>query len=458
MTFRRRLTVASAASVAVAIAASSVVFFAAVRAQLRSQVDDSLRERAEQLTAQLTGRPVPPRESDLPQFVGSATSTIVYWELRTPAGQMLVPEFSPTLGLRVRPDPADPLLRDQTANGAHYRTYTLSLGRGYTLVLARPLGEIDSALRRLAFLLAAIVAIGVGIAVALGAFVTRRAVAPVTRLTVAAERVTLTSDLGLRIDVPESNDELSRLARTFNAMLEALEGSVASQRRLVADASHELRTPLTSVRTNIDLLVSGRVTDPHELERLTADVRSQLEELSLLVRDLLDLARGGEPIAERVPVRLDHVVEDAIERAERLWPSATFKVHAEPTEVVGDPALLGRAVSNLLENAAKHGGSSGVVDVDVRDGRVEIRDHGPGFDHADLPHVFDRFYRAPAARRTPGSGLGLAIVRQVVEAHGGRVSASNAPDGGAIVGFELPVADGRERSVRGTNSSANRPG
>jgi two-component system, OmpR family, sensor histidine kinase MprB len=438
MTLRRRLTVVSAASVAVAIAVSSVVFFVAVRAQLRAQVDDSLRERGQQLTAQLTGRPIPPSGSDLPQFVGSARSTIVYWELRTPTGQMLVPEFSPTLGLRVSPDPPEPVLRDQTANGAHYRTYTTSLGRGYTLVLARPLGEVDSALRRLAFLLVAIVVIGVATAVALGAFVTRSAVAPVTRLTEAAERVTQTGDLGLRIDVPASNDELSRLARTFNAMLEALEGSVASQRRLVADASHELRTPLTSVRTNIDLLVSGRVRDPDEVEHLVVDVRSQLEELSLLVRDLLDLARGGEPITERVPVRLDHVAEEAIERAERLWPSATFELRARPTEVVGDPALLGRAISNLLENAAKHGGPTGVVDVDVRDRRVEIRDRGPGFDDEDLPHVFDRFYRAAAARRTPGSGLGLAIVRQVVDAHGGCVSASNAPDGGAIVRFELP--------------------
>jgi len=442
MTFRRRLTVTSAATVAVTIAVASVAFFVAVRAQLRGQVDDSLRARAEQLTAQLTGRRMPPRGSELPLFVGSARSTIVYWELRTPTGEMLVPEFSPTLALRVSADPPEPVLADQTAGGTHYRTFTLSLGQGYTLVLARPLGEVDAALRRLAFLLAAIVVIGVGTAVALGAFVTRRAVAPVTRLTEAAERVTQTGDLGLRIDVPASNDELSRLARTFNAMLEALEGSVTSQRRLVADASHELRTPLTSVRTNIDLLVSGRLSDPEELERLTADVRSQLEELSLLVRDLLDLARGGEPIAERRPVRLDHVAEEAIERAERLWPSATFELLAEPTEVVGDPALLGRAVSNLLENAAKHGGASGVVDVDVRDRHVEIRDHGPGFDQGDLPHVFDRFYRAPAARGTPGSGLGLAIVRQVAEAHGGCVTASNAPDGGALVRLDLSVPAG----------------
>jgi two-component system sensor histidine kinase MprB len=451
VTFRRRLTVASAAAVALAIAVSSAVFFAAVRSQLRGQVNRSLREQAPEISAMFTGNPAPPTNADeLPPFVGSASQTIVYWQLRTPSGQILVSRFAPHLGIPVRPT-SEPVFRDQSVGGTHFRTYSVPLDTGYTLLLARPMGEIDAALRRLALLLLGIAAIGIGTAVAVGTFVTRTVVGPVTRLTETAERISATGDLSYRIEVPPATDELSRLARTFNAMLEALEGSVAAQRRLVADASHELRTPITSVRTNIDLLVSGRVKDPTELDRLVSDVRSQLQELSTLVGDLVDLARGGEPLAVREPVRLDVLTEDALERARRLWPDVEFTPSAEPTVVHGDASLLGRAVSNMLENAAKYGGGSGCVEVDVREGVVRVRDHGPGFGAADLPRVFDRFYRAAGARGTPGSGLGLAIVRQVAEAHGGRALAENADDDGAVVRLEIPLYRGVESS--GTNAS-----
>jgi two-component system sensor histidine kinase MprB len=439
MTFRRRLTLASAAAVAAAIAISSVVFFAAVRSQLRDQVDDSLRHQAPAVVAELVGGQAPPSQpDDVPPYVGSRGQTPMYLELRLPSGDTVAPTYSPSLGIPIVDPASRPVLRDQTVRGVHYRTYTVSLGGGYALLLARPLGEIDAALRRLALLLVAIAAIGIGTALAIGTMITRAVVAPVSRLTDAAERVSTTGDLSTRIDVPQSADELSRLARTFNTMLEALEESVASQRRLVADASHELRTPITSVRTNIDLLVSGRVTDPDDLARLTSDVRTQLEELSALIGDLVDLARGGEPLAVEQAVHLDAVAEDALDRARRSWPSVEFCASIEPTVMTGDPSLLGRAVSNLLDNAAKYGGGKD-VDVEVRDGVVRVRDHGRGFDEVDLPRVFDRFYRAAGARGMPGSGLGLAIVRQVAEAHGGRAIAENAPDGGAVVRLELPV-------------------
>jgi two-component system, OmpR family, sensor histidine kinase MprB len=450
MTFRRRLTVASAAAVALAIAVSSVVFFVAVRSQLREQVDRSLREQAPAVAAMFTGEPAPPTDADgLPPFVGSADQTIVYWELRTPSGRTLVSRFAPHLGIPVQASPGGPAFRDQTVDGTHFRTYTMPLGGGYTLLLARPMGEVDAALGRLTLLLLGILAIGVGTAIAVGAFVTRTVIGPVTRLTETAERVSATGDPSYRMEVPPTTDELSRLARTFNTMLEALEESVASQRRLVADASHELRTPITSVRTNIDLLVSGRVADPAELDGLVADVRLQLEELSTLVGDLVDLARGGEPLEVREPVRLDVVADDALERARRLWPDVEFDASIEPTVASGDASLLARAVSNLLENAAKYG--RGRVSVDVRDGLVRVRDNGPGFDAADLPRVFDRFYRAADARGRPGSGLGLAIVRQVAEAHGGSVTAENAAGGGAVVRLDVPVYRGVEAS--GVNAS-----
>jgi two-component system, OmpR family, sensor histidine kinase MprB len=386
----------------------------------------------------------------MPPWVGSASETVVFWELRSPSGDLFWPQGAPHLAIPLAAPSSAAVFRDQTVNGTHFRTYTVPVGAGGYFIFARPLVEVDSALRRLALLLLGIAVIGIGTAAVVGAFVTRTVVGPVTRLTETAERVSATGDLSHRIEVPVTADELSRLARTFNTMLDSLEDSVVSQRRLVADASHELRTPITSVRTNIDLLVSGRVRDPVELERLVADVRSQLEELSTLVADLVDLARGGEPLAVEQPVQLDAVTEDAVDRARRLFPNVEFCADVRPTVVNGDPSLLTRAVSNLLENAAKYGGDGG-VDVEVRDGVVRVRDHGPGFRQEDLPHVFDRFYRAPGARGMPGSGLGLAIVRQVTEAHGGRAVAENAEGGGAVVRLELPDYRGVEAS--GANAS-----
>jgi two-component system sensor histidine kinase MprB len=451
MTFRQRLTTASALAVALAIAVSSGVFYAAVRSQLRGQVDASLRDRAGEVESRFTGNVLPPENHEpMPAWVASASQTVVFWELRASSGDVFWPQFAPHLAIPLAASSAQPVFRDQTVNGTDYRTYSVPVGSGSYFIFARPLGEVDAALRRLALLLAGIAAIGIGTAIAVGAFVTRTVVGPVTRLTETAERISATGDLSHRIDVPPTADELSRLARTFNTMLDSLEESVASQRRLVADASHELRTPITSVRTNIDLLVSGRVQDPAELERLVADVRSQLEELSTLVADLVDLARGGEPLAVEQPVQLDTVTEDAVDRARRLFPSVEFCSDVRPTVVTGDPSLLARAVANLLENAAKYGGDGG-VDVEVRAGVVRVRDHGPGFRQEDLPHVFDRFYRAPGARGMPGSGLGLAIVRQVTEAHHGRVVAENAEDGGAVVRLELPAYRGVEPS--GSNGS-----
>jgi two-component system, OmpR family, sensor histidine kinase MprB len=451
MTFRQRLTTASALAVALAIAVSSGVFYAAVRSQLRDQVDASLHDRAAEVASRLTGNPLPSDSNEpMPPWVGSASETVVFWELRSPSGDLFWPQGAPHLAIPLAAPSSAAVFRDQTVNGTHFRTYTVPVGAGGYFIFARPLVEVDSALRRLALLLLGIAVIGIGTAAVVGAFVTRTVVGPVTRLTETAERVSATGDLSHRIEVPVTADELSRLARTFNTMLDSLEDSVVSQRRLVADASHELRTPITSVRTNIDLLVSGRVRDPVELERLVADVRSQLEELSTLVADLVDLARGGEPLAVEQPVQLDAVTEDAVDRARRLFPNVEFCADVRPTVVNGDPSLLTRAVSNLLENAAKYGGDGG-VDVEVRDGVVRVRDHGPGFRQEDLPHVFDRFYRAPGARGMPGSGLGLAIVRQVTEAHGGRVVAENAESGGAVVRLELPGYRGVEAS--GANAS-----
>jgi two-component system sensor histidine kinase MprB len=270
--------------------------------------------------------------------------------------------------------------------------------------------------------------------------VARTALRPVARFSDTVELVAATQDLSRRIEV-RGNDEVARLARRFNEMLAALEVSRRAQRQLVADASHELRTPLTSLRTNIEVLARSDHMPPADRESLLGDLVSQLEDLSVLVADLVDLAREEERVAAGAQpgpdmdeeVRLDSVVERAVDRARRHAPSLTFVTDLEPVVVHGAPERLDRAVANLLDNAMKWSPPGQVIEVTVAGDEVTVRDHGPGIDRAVLPFVFDRFYRAPAARGVPGSGLGQAIVRQVAEAHGGAVTADLAEGGGTVL-------------------------
>jgi two-component system sensor histidine kinase MprB len=239
---------------------------------------------------------------------------------------------------------------------------------------------------------------------------------------------------------------VGQLATRFNAMLDRLQSSraavdesVRAQRQLVADASHELRTPVTSLRTNVEVLLQGGALSDEDRQRLLADVVEQSEELSALVGDLIELARADQPIESPDDVRLDGIVEEAVDRARRNAPGIEFDTHLEPVVVDGVPERLLRAVNNLLDNAARHTHPGTSVEVRVDSTGVRVRDHGDGVDPQDLPHVFDRFYRGVNSRGRQGSGLGLAIVRQVAEQHGGSVTATNAPDGGAVFEIRLPA-------------------
>jgi len=281
-----------------------------------------------------------------------------------------------------------------------------------------------------------VAASGVLIAAILGLLVARAALGPVRRLTATAERVTETGDLSERIDVTGA-DELSRLAASFNTMLEALEESTRAQRQLVADASHELRTPLTSLRTNIEVLAGDRALPPEEKSRLLTDVVEQLGEMTALISELIELARVEQQDLEPEDVRLDALVAEVVDRARRNRPDVVYSTDLDETLVRGVPSTIERAVANLLDNAAKWSPSGARVEVVLREGRLTVRDHGPGIADEDLPYVFDRFYRARSARGLPGSGLGLAIVRQVAEAHGGEVVAENADGGGARMTLSL---------------------
>jgi two-component system sensor histidine kinase MprB len=290
--------------------------------------------------------------------------------------------------------------------------------------------DVDAVLAETRNRLILVALAGVLLAAGLGTVVGRAAIGPVKRLTTVVEEVARTRDLSRRV-AASGTDELSRLAASFNEMLGALEVSLRQQRQLVADASHELRTPLTSLRTNLELLARGHPTDEAERRAVLGDLVAQMERLSTLVADLIDLARDEEASLPVEDVRLDEVVEDALAGVRGRYPGVRFTFSGDPTSVQGVRSRISRAVTNLLDNAGKWSPAGGVVEVAVVAGEVSVRDHGPGVAPEDAPHVFDRFWRAPNARGMPGSGLGLSIVKDVAEKHGGSVTLEPAAGGGA---------------------------
>jgi two-component system, OmpR family, sensor histidine kinase MprB len=442
MSFRARIAVGSAAAVALSVVAASVAVYLIAREQLRKPVDEALSTRAAQIAVQqlrvIPGQGGDPYLAVLPEF-GEARG---YVQLVRTDGQVLVP---PRQDVKL---PVDDHVRDVagergaaywddvTVDGTHLRVFTFAYGPNAAIQVARPLTEVEQSLNRIGVFLIIVALGGILAAGVLGLLVARAALSPVRRLTTAVERVTETQDLSERIDV-DGKDELSRLAASFNTMLGALEESTRAQRQLVADASHELRTPLTSVRTNIEVLAGDRTLPPEDRRRLLSDVVEQLGEMTTLISELIELARAEQQTTAPEDVRLDLLVADVVERARRNRPEVSYSVDLEPTTVQGIPATIERAVGNLLDNAAKWSPPGGEVEVELHRGQLVVRDHGPGIPEEDLPYVFDRFYRARAARGMPGSGLGLAIVRQVAEAHGGTVVADRADGGGTLMRLTL---------------------
>jgi two-component system sensor histidine kinase MprB len=457
----------SAAAVAIAVVVASGIMFIVVREQLRTQVDDQLRDLVGDVAvryAVAVSQSNPLGQSGLlvlpstPLGVPAGYAQIVYADgtvVRPRGDKVNVPVTPDTLA--VAAGRSAPYFDDETIGDIHSRVYTTSIGNGWAIQGARPLEEVDRSLRRLALALAILSLGGIALALWLGRMVARTALRPVNELTRTAEEVAKTRDLSRRMK-EEGRDELSRLAASFNTMLEAVEKSHKAQRQLVADASHELRTPLTSLRTNLEVLTDSDALPPEDRRRLVHDVIAQLEEMTRLVTDLVDLARDDEPTLAAEDVRLDMLVTDAVARARRHAPDKVFSTDLEPCLVYGTPARLDRAVANMLDNAAKWSPAGGEIEVTLRDGEICVRDHGPGIAPDDLPLVFERFYRAPAARGTPGSGLGLAIVRQVAEAHGGSVRADEAEGGGARLRLKLPVLDEEAEEAEQPPASSRVPG
>ncbi|TMR17362.1 HAMP domain-containing histidine kinase [Nonomuraea turkmeniaca] len=435
MTLRTRVTVAAGFAVLLAVVAVSVVVYVVERGNLRGKIDDSLRHVTAQphlFSVQSSDalRDVPLVRDVFKQVVERDGSVVSVF-----AGRRL-PVTGEVLSV-ARGERAEAFF-DVEVDGAPVRVLARSAGDGTVLEVGRSLSEVEQALHQLLLTLAVITVAAVGLATVVGRLVAAAAVAPVQRVAEAADLVARTRDLSHHIAVP-GGDDLGRLAASFNTMLDALSESLARQHQLVADASHELRTPLATVRTNVEVLARADELPREDRAMLIRDTVAQIGELTRLVGDLVELARGEGQEEPFALVDLDEVVRRVVEIARRDHPSVELKVESEPALVRGAFGRLTRAVSNLIDNAAKWSPPGAAVEIAVRAGMVIVRDHGPGIDAADLPHVFERFYRSPNARTLPGSGLGLAIVKQVADHHHGTVTATTATGGGALFVLRLPV-------------------
>jgi two-component system sensor histidine kinase MprB len=482
MTLRTRIAAVASVSVALAVLAAAISLYAAVRSELRGEIDNNLRSRAHVLAGQAAQPPAaaPIGGSaapgpggggpDVPAPGGGAApggdggggrfhfpghvepapfgAASGYVQFISAQGAVSVPGGQGAAPTRIAVTALDRAiaargegasLTDRTVKGTRLRVLTLGTGAAGAVMVAQPLTEVDHELSRLLLILALIGAGGVVLAALLGAVVARTALAPIARFTRRTESLTGNLDLSRRLEV-EGRDELARLAHSFNGTLDALERSVQAQRHLIADASHELRTPISSLRANIQILGEAERLPVEEQESLRADIVAELDQLTALVGDVVELARGAVADGPPEDVRLDEVVQAAVASARRRG-EVRFELSLEATMVLGQADRIGRAVSNLVDNARKWSPAGATVEVRLSEGVLSVRDHGPGFKEQDLPFVFDRFYRADDARKLPGSGLGLAIVRQAAEASGGFAEAENAPGGGALlrVSFGAPV-------------------
>ncbi|WP_412079339.1 sensor histidine kinase [Streptomyces xanthophaeus] len=445
---RTRLALAVTAAVAfVAVGVCAAAFFV-VRGALYRQLDLSLTQSA-RLAAQRNPDAGPGTLAGECRFLAApACAEVVPAD---PAADPRTPGLLPVdpAAREVARGERAPYYTNFTLAGHPARMLTTDYADGRALQVALRADRVEEGIEEAAWWLVLTAAAGVLLAAVLGHWVSRTGLAPVTRLTATAERIAATRDPRHRIELPPPGreDEITRLAGSFNTMLGELEESVTAQRRLVADASHELRTPLTALRTNAELLARADRLTPAQRERASGALGRQLREVTGLVNDLIELARDEEPQPLVEQVRLDTLVEHGVRAARAHWPDVPFRWRAElamgeaaeAVVVPGVPARLSRLLGNLLDNAAKFSPAGLPVEVEltVRGAgaagpELTVRDHGPGIAAEDLPYVFDRFYRADAARALPGSGLGLAMARQIARAHGAELTAEAAPGGGAL--------------------------
>ncbi|RCH66855.1 sensor histidine kinase [Streptomyces sp. SDr-06] len=451
---RTRLATAASAAVAlVAVGVCTAAFFV-LRFELYHQLDLNLAQSATLAIQQNRGAAPGVLAGECRYLAAPACAQVVPADpADDPAKPYLLPVSPPVRQVATgerRPYATNITLPD----GEPARMFTTPFGGSKSLQVALRSDTARKGVSQAAWLMSGVGAAGVLLAAALGYGVSRTGLAPVARLTATAEHIAATRDPSHRIELPpgppDKEDEVTRLAASFNTMLGELEQSVTAQRRLVADASHELRTPLTALRTNAELLARADRLTKTQRDRASAALGRQIREVSVLVNDLIDLARDEEPTPLLEEVRLAPLLAHTVDTARAHWPATPFRLDLADASATlpGVPGRLARLISNLLDNAAKFSPPGAPVDVALLAGELTVRDHGPGISTADLPHVFDRFYRAEQARALPGSGLGLAMARQIARAHGAELTAHQAPGGGALFRLTLPAGTGPERASR----------
>ncbi len=459
MTLRNRVSAAAAVGVLIVVAAVSSVLYFFYAASLHSRVDATLVDAAQQassITQRIKqsvgdGRSIP--DFGKPVTVGSVELQLFLG----PVGVGQATQFGPldSRDVAIAEGAQPPYFANADDGGHQFRVYTAAMpgASGAGLVRTSRAADADNgALRNAALLLAGLTVGAAGVTYGAARLTAGRILRPIAELTATAEHITQTRDLTARLrstgpNDNGTNDEVGRLSSSFDTMLAALHESVTAQRQLVADASHELRTPLTSLTTNLDLLEDGAGLADPQAPALVRAAREQAGELNQLITDLLDLARYHESAPHRETVRLDLLTDQAVHRLRPRVPHAVIDAELRPCLVHVDPAAVDHAVSNLVDNAIKWSPPDTAVRVVVENGRVSVSDHGPGIAPEDLPHIFERFYRAPDARGMPGAGLGLAIVGSVAQANKGTVELRTGPGGSTFTLAFPPLRNAGEFSA-----------
>ena len=444
----RRVSLLTTLAVALAVLLFSLVGYAMMRTTLVqasqeiavSIADDLSGPAAREITA--TGR----LSDDLRQAGGVVVQAV------DARGQVLrIPGNQPDL--LVKPGDLAAATEGQTirrtgpaTDGRPFVVVAVPLpGTGHALLVGRSLTPVLAILDVQRLVVLAISAAGVLAAAAVGVLVGLSGLRPMRQLIESVEHVTATQDLQ-PVSARYAKGDLAILAASFNLMLVSLSTARKRTSRLVADAGHELRTPLTSLRTNVDLLAvdlrRGALSEQAKADVLS-DVQGQLGELNDMIGDLVHVAREDTALT-LVPLDVRDVVRAAVERVRRRAQGAVFDVELDPLFVVANVDSLRRAVTNLLDNAVKWSPPGGTIRVRLEGNRLRVCDEGPGISDADLPYVFDRFFRGASARQTKGTGLGLAIVAKTMDEIGGTVTAGRSPEGGASFTLQLPGVTTRD--------------
>jgi two-component system OmpR family sensor kinase len=457
LSLRARLLLGVVALGTLGLAAADIATYTALRSFLVSRTDQQLEVAHPTIEGAIWGGPGGPGQP-IPE------EGVDYYQLRTVRGRILGgrntfegsrlprPKLPKTINPGAEREPDGDLVSYFTvpaaSGGGSYRVRA-SIERqhpGYVLVLASSLAGVDGTLHRLLFIELLVTGAVLAALAALGLWVVRLGLRPLHRIEDTAAAITA-GDLSRRVDHPDPQTEVGRVGSALNTMLDQIEASDRRLRRFVADASHELRTPLAAVRAYAELFSRGAATRPEDLERSMSGITRETERMSLLVDDLLLLARldEGRPL-ERKPVDLAGVVREAVDAARVVEPERAIELSVEPATVTGDEARLRQVLDNLLANARSHTPAATPVSVGLRrvDGSaaLTVADSGPGLTEEQAARVFERFYRADSsrARASGGVGLGLSIVAAVTEAHGGTAEAEPTPGGGATFVIKLPLA------------------